>query len=339
MARNASEKQVQEVETTSGVWAKIKNIFSKNTGNEKKSGMNKKRRNELIFYYSWIALPILQVLVFYVAVNINSILLAFKEYKLVDGVPAFEWAGFANFKLFFTELTAGTVLPRMFLNSLTFYAFGLLVGVTLALLFSFYIYKKYFMSEFFRVMLFLPSIISSIVLIYMYRYLIDYGIVAVAETFGKTIEPPLSKPDGQLWIMLLFNTAIGFGTSTIMYANAMSRIPVSVTEYARLDGVTPMREFVSITIPMIFPTLSTFLVAGIASIFVNQANLYSMFATNADYKIRTLGYDLFLITVHSTGESKYPEAAAYGLVYTLIACPLTIGIKKLLDKVDPNVQY
>ncbi len=303
----------------------------------KKKPMNSARRAELIFYYSFIALPILQVLIFYFGVNINSILLSFKEYTFNGQYMEASFVGFDNFAKFFKAIAAGDYW-QMITNSLIFYAVSLGIGVSLALFFSFYVYKKFFMSEFFRVMLFLPSIISSMVLITMYKILIGGAASEIGRAFGDEFFI-FDRPERRMLIMIIYNTIIGFGTSTIMYTNAMSRIPVSVSEYARIDGVKPMREFFSLTLPMIFPTISTFIIVGVASIFVNQANLHAMYGSNAA-ELSTLGYDIYLDSIATVNpELNYPYASTRGIVYTLIACPLTILVKKLLDKIDPDVQY
>lgn len=117
----------------------------------------------------------------------------------------------------------------------------------------------------------------------------------------------------------------------------MTRIPVSVVEYAQIDGVSAVREFFSITMPLIFSTLSTFIIVGIAGFFTNQAFLFEMFGKNANVKVQTFGYYLFMLTY--SGEANYPYAAAGGLVFTIVAVPLTYLVKYLLDKVDPNVAF
>ena len=50
---------------------------------------------ELIFYSALIALPLLQIAIFYFYVNFNSFLMAFQKYTFKDG---FTWNGWTNFK-------------------------------------------------------------------------------------------------------------------------------------------------------------------------------------------------------------------------------------------------
>lgn len=296
------------------------------------------RKKQLIFYFSIVALPLIQYFIFYIYVNFNSVLLAFKQYKVVDGLTRYEFIGVKNFTDFFQQFFSGTDFKNMALNSLIIYAFGLLFCMPLSLLFSYYIYKKFALSGFFRVMLFLPSIISSVVTVFMYKFMLDQALPKMVETlFGITIDAPMSNPDNLMGAVLLFKFLCAFGGGVIMYSNAMARIPVSVTEYAAIDGVTPFREFFSIVLPLIYPTLSTFLIVGVAAFFTDQAYCFEMFATNADISVQTFGYYLFAQTYKS--ENNYPFASAVGLVFTLIAVPLTYGVKAILDRLDPEVSF
>lgn len=305
----------------------------------KKTSIKGRKFQRRVFYFAVAALPVLHYLVFYVGVNFNSVLLAFKEWKIVDGDLVAVWGGLTNFKAISDTFFYGTELKSMLANSLLYYGVGLFVGVPLALFFSYYIYKKYYFSEFFRIMLFLPSMISSVVTVFMYKYMIDHGLVQFAALFGKEIMPPLSEPQLRQTFVIFFNIMMSFGTNILMYASAMTRIPVSVVEYATLDGVKPFREFITITIPLIFDTLSTFLIVGISGIFTNQANIYTMFALTADSTIAPLGYHLFTLTNMGTTETNFPYAAALGLIFTAIAIPLTFGLRWVLDKINPDVQY
>ena len=297
------------------------------------------KKKQTIFYFALIALPFIHYLIFYIGVNFNSILLAFSEYKDVNGQAQHVLSGFSQFKAIFENLRYGDQLRQMIGNSLIYYGVHLIVGIPLALFFSFYIYKKYFFSEFFRVMLFLPSIISSVVTVFMYTNMVEHGVVDTFYMFGKEIPYPMGNPNFQIYAVLIFNTIMGFGTGVLMYASAMTRIPVSVVEYAELDGVSPFKEFIFITIPLVFDTISTFLIVGIAGIFTNQYNIYTLFHVQAENNVASLGYHLYVLVNLGNSEANFTYAAALGLLCTFVAVPLTFAMRWLLGKINPDVQY
>ena len=300
---------------------------------------SKKNRGKTIFYWSILAFPLLQFAIFYIGVNLNSFALAFQEFDMYD--EGLKFIGFdrlwENFKAVFQEFGEADYLLTAFNNSIIAYLIGLVVGLTLALLFSYYLYKKFFMSKFFKVILFLPFIISSIILVIIYKYFVENAIPAfVLDLFGTEIEGLLSNPDTEFITVLFFSIWTGFGVQTLIYGSAMSDISNDIVDAAKIDGVTPMREFLYIDIPIIAPTIAVFVVSSTATIFVNQMNLFSFYgAEAANYDIWTIGYYMYQgITVAPLAE--YPYYAAFGLVMTMITIPITLIIRALMNKMDPN---
>lgn len=295
-----------------------------------------KRKKDILFYFLLAVIPITQFIIFYIVVNFNSILLAFKEYDTVTGETV--WVGFDNFIKVFDDLFNKYELLQSWSNSMIVYGIGIIVGVPFSLFFSYYIYKKFYLSKFFKFFLFLPSIISSIAMIIMFSYFAEDAYPDLMELLFA-IEP---KPNGllsdtrtTLFAVIFYATFTGFGTSVIMYSSAMGNINESLPEAAKIDGASSFQEFFSITIPMIWPTLVTFLVVGVAGIFTNQIGLYAFFGGSADYSVYTFGYYLYRGTVEGT-KASYPYLAAMGLVMTLFAVPLTYLLKFLLEHLGPK---
>ncbi len=307
---------------------------------KKNTSLKGRRTGELVFYYCLAFLPILHFLIFYVYVNLNSVILAFQEYKFINGEGKFIFSTL-QIETVWNNLVYGNEIKELLSHSLIFYAFSLCVITPTALFFSYYIYKKYKFSEFFRVMLFVPTIISSLVVAFMYKFFIDRGVVEICRLFGKEIMPPLSDPSQSFTYILIYILLVSFGGNVIMYSSAMTRIPISVVEYAQIDGVGPVKEFFSMTLPLIYPTLSTFIIVGITGIFTNQANLYALYSDSAPENARTFGYHMFVLLkkVSSSDMSGYPYIAALGVFATIVVVPLTFFVKWVLDKIDPNVQY
>ncbi len=294
----------------------------------------------LPFYSIMIAWPVLQFCVFYIGVNFNSILLAFKEYT---NETDFTWS-FHNFKVWldFSDSTYGAYIPKALVVSLKAYAISLVVGVPLGLFFSYYIFKKMPLSGFFRVVLFIPTIVSSIVLVSMYRLFVNNVAFELAEKWGlvsSSALPFLDSTDDRFATMMIYNVFVSFGTSVLMYSNKMSTISPEIIESAQLDGAGALREFFHIVLPMTFSTISVFLITGIAGIFTNQINNFAFFAAapNAYDETRTIGYLLYHRT-RKAGQNdwEYPSIAALGILLTLIVLPLTFLARYCFERFGPS---
>lgn len=289
------------------------------------------KREQLIFYCIMIAIPVIQICIFYFGVNFNSFVLAFKSYT-ADGVKY----GFDNFKQVFFDLFNDIRWAYAFKNSLLVYAIATGVNIPLALLFAYYIYRKKPAANFFKTMLYFPAIASSIVMVILFKYFVDTFIPSVVfQTSGKEIMGLMSNPDTTMLMLIFYMIITGFGTNTLLLSGAMASVNDSTVEAAKIDGATPFQIFFKVVLPHVWPTLVTILVTGLATLFLNQFNLFSLYGNNAETKFITIGYLLYKLTYRASN-TEYPYLAAFGLILTVIIIPITLGIRKLLNKVGPS---
>lgn len=298
----------------------------------------KRSTKRLVFYSLMVTLPVLQVAIFYVYVNINSFLLAFKNYTSYFDA---EFARFDNFQWAFEQLGRS---GYMFKHSLINFASSLFLSLGLSIIFSYYLAKKFPMSGFFKTILFMPQILSSVVLVVLFRYIVcDVYMVIGEQLTGEVVQPLLDDTDtsGRTFgTLVFFHVWAGFGAQVLMFTGAMSGIDESVIEAAHLDGTSVMQEFFYITMPLIWHTFVTYFVTTMAGIFTNQMNIYTFFG-DAGYNFATMGYYLFSTAkkadLFTPEVTNYSQLSALGLVLTFIVLPLTLGAKKLLTKFGPSV--
>ncbi len=293
-------------------------------------------------YVSLMALPMLQFILFYVVVNINSFKLAFSDIRVENRVTKNYGFTFDNFKEQFQFFFSARCWEYLKI-SLWGYFSHLIVGVPLGLMFAYYIYKRRFGSGFFRVLLFVPSIVPAIVMCTIYGTFVNNALPELLkQTFNLSERPGgsgfLADSNTTLVTLLFYNVLVGFGTSVLMYSNKMSSIDPSISEAARLDGAGALQEFFHVTLPMTYSTLSIFLVTAVANLFINQFNTFSFWGwTKTVDGFVPLGYYLFKGASDAiNSENLFAEMSALGLVLTCIAIPLTFTLRYLLRKFGPK---
>ncbi len=288
----------------------------------------------LIFTIALVAIPTIQFIIFYIATNINSFSLAFKYYDLGN----FEWiGGFDNFQKVFKDIASTPEVIASLKNSFVVYGVSLLINIPLAILFTFYIYKKYIGHKVFKILLYMPCVLASLTLCMIFRYFTDAALPEIAEKYFDTnMMGFFANSETEYFALMFAFIFFSFGTSMLMYLGAMSSINESVIEAAKIDGVTSFGELIRIVLPMIFPTIKTFLVCGLAGIFANQFNLFSYYGTGANMEYETMGYYFYKMIV--TGRINYPYIAAFGIVISLVLIPIALALNKLLEKLDPMAE-
>ena len=296
----------------------------------KQKAMGKNIDKELLFCIAVLAIPLLQFIIFYIIVNFNSFLMAFQEATFNFGEVSYRFAGLDNFKRLWKDLTETTNMLGALKNSIITWFLTSLMGISISVIFSYYIFKKGWGGSFFRLILFLPSILPGILLAAIFQSFMDSVLPALFD-----IDPVFVLGEGTAFPMaLVFSLWFGFGMQVLLYNGTMEQISPSVLEAAQLDGASHLVELWKIVIPEILPAVGTFLIAGIATIFTNQAGIYGFHGPYAiDYEGEyTLGY--WMYTMVQKGEANYTYASAVGLCCTMIALPVTLAVKKLIVRKD-----
>ena len=89
-------------------------------------------------------------------------------------------------------------------------------------------------------------------------------------------------------------------------------------EYGQLEGISAFREFVSVVVPMIWGTITVFIVTSFVGLFTAQGALFSFFGYQAPYNMYTFGYYFFVMVVGDNAtQASYPYAAAASLLFTV----------------------
>ena len=293
---------------------------------------------DLIYYCAWIAVPLFFFILLYVVINGNSILLAFQK---TNDEGAVYFNGFNNFidvfKDFFYKPQYGIYLSR----SLIVYGVSL-IFMFLPMFFSFYVYKKMAGHKIFTTILFLPTILSSMVTVSIFRMLADKVIPDILlQVFGTQVEPLITNTQSAFTTLLFYSTWMGFGSGLLTQLAAMNSIDISAREAAQLDGVTFFQEFIYIAFPATYQVIMLTFITGFAGIFTNQLNLYAFYGEGAPAEAANLGYFIQIETLKANEGKQgalhdFHYLSAYGLIITLITVPITLLMKHLIFTYGPS---
>lgn len=284
-----------------------------------------------------LAVPLTNLVIFYFAVNINSVLMAFQEN--LGGKTV--WSGYQFTRLFKELGMSDFIITEAIRNTLIFFLLGLLIINPLSLLLAYFLYKKIIGYRIFRFVFFLPSIISATVLTALYKQLIAPGgvVALVVEALGGSVPllGYLATEGTALTAIVIYTLWTGFGVNIILFNGAMTRIPEEVMEYARLDGVGSGRELVQIIIPLIWPTLSTIITFAFVGIFTASGPI--LLFTKGQYGTYTISFWIYDLVQGVNKVINLEYASAVGLFFTLIGAPIVLIVRMLINKAVDAVEY
>ncbi len=303
-------------------------VFSK----EKKKRVIRK----YLFVYLMLAIPLLHFLIFWVYVNISSILLTFQRFNVLTG--GYEWYGLKRYSEILEDIfiKSDPVLINSIKNSLSVFVVGNFIILPLAFFSSFYLTKKIWFSKVFRVLFFVPSIISITVLTLSFKMLFskEFGPIDafLRLIFNTTPEWFSMYSNTAMPMVFLFCVWAGMGYNVVLISGAMMRIPQEIFEAGKLDGLKPGKEMFKIVMPLIGPTLSTLIILNTMAIFTFYLQPYLLVSDIGGIQgsVSTIAMQIFLYVQKSTTRI---DAATIGILFSLFGIPIVFLIKFIVEKI------
>lgn len=305
----------------------LKLPFNRKKKNTSKT--NSYKKNMYIFLIVMLAIPVVHWLVFWLYVNIRAIELAFK-------LPTGEWSSY-NFVMFWDGLTSNNNdISIAVSNTFIYFAKDLLVIFPGSLFISYFLFKRICGYKYYRVIFYLPSIISAVALVSIFKEFIKpWGpLNEIAKLFGTRVPPSglLGTAEYATWTIVFYTIWTGFSGNFMLMNGAMMRIPLDVLEAAKIEGCGPFRELVQIILPLIWPTLATLIIFMFTGVFDAGGPILLM--TGGQYKTTTIAFWIFYNVYGggSGGGGNYNLVSAAGLCFTLVAVPMILFIRWLLER-------
>lgn len=310
---------------------KIKNWFVEPDDMPKSMRQGKGR-----FVFCMVIISLLHFLVFYIGTNYKSIVLAFQAVDYIDenGLVHYKYT-LDNFRRFFEEMKlSDTLLPKAFKNTLMYFVLDSLILFPIGIFTSYFLYKKIRGHQTLRVLFYLPSIISSVVVVATFTAMTSLGgpVHQLAyDWFGVELPSFYSNENTTKTIMLYLIWCGGLVGNFILITGTMSRIPKELLESAQLDGVGIFREFFQIVIPLIWDTVGVLFIMSFVGIFSASGPIL-LFNAGEDHW--TISYWIFKQV--TSGSYSYP--AAVGLLLTIVSFPIVMLVRWLINRVE-GVEY
>ncbi len=147
---------------------------------------------------------------------------------------------------------------------------------------------------------------------------------------------PVDFIDGPYWakmfVLCLYTVWVVLPFKILILTSALASVNPQYYNAARVDGTSPFRQFVKITLPMISPTLFYLVITGFIGAFKAYSDAVALFGTdlNAAGMNTIVGYIYDMLYGNSGGYPSYASAAAivlFAIVLTITCINLLVSRK------------
>lgn len=193
------------------------------------------------------------------------ILIAFVFYPIIDTfrISSYEWNGISSNMVYvglnnWKKLINDKSFWFAFRNNLTVVIFSILLQIPIGLLMATFIEFKKRRANFYKVLWFIPLLMSSVAIGFLFNYALaaQGGIVSYfSNLLGRGNVDLLGNPDTALMTVILV-IAWQFTPLYMVYSlAAYTNISVEVYEASIIDGATKAQYFFRIAVPLLSPFL------------------------------------------------------------------------------------
>jgi multiple sugar transport system permease protein len=279
-------------------------------------GTDGKRRIRTDGAWPWLfVLPLLVgVATFYIWPIIQTFWYSFTTWGVFGGAT---FSGLANYG----RLLSDPQLYQSLLNTVIYTAI-VLVGIPIAVwLASLLNTQGLRFAQFYRVLFFLPYVAmpAAIALVWRIMFNGDYGIVNwFLGRFG--IDGPywISTPGFALVAVSLVGLWSSLGFSMIILGAGLKDIPPELYEAAELDGASRWRQFRSVTVPLLTPSIFFVVIVTTISSFQLFDLLYAILGSTNPVIPKTMSLVFYFYSAGFIDNDKGFAAAIAMVIFVLI---------------------
>lgn len=249
-----------------------------------------------------------------------------------NGMNRNDFVGLANY----VNILKDPVFWDLLKNNILFMLFipiQLFIGIIVAVLF----YEETAGWKFFRNVFYLPQIISSVVIGYLFSVFFSYR--GPVNTFLKGIGLDslatewLGEKGTAMAVIIVCLVWVNIGWQAMLGLGGMGAIQPSVFEAAKIDGAGYWQRLFRITIPMLGRTIEYSCIMSVIWVLTGLFPfIYSMTKGGPGYDTTTIDYMIYLKSFGSSSEMGY--ACALSVLLLVFVSGVTIIQMKLSDKAN-----
>lgn len=267
----------------------------------------------------------------------------FTLYPMARGIytSLYDWTGTSSAMRFvgldnYRKLLHDEIIPRTIWHDYFLVFWKVVFILTLATLFAVALTRlKLRESAFLRVVFFFPNIISVVVIGVLWRFIYNPNLGFLNSFFSLFTKKPVTTAwlgDSDLALAALVPPSVwaGIGFYMILLISGILHISESLYESARIDGAGEWRQFVSVTVPLVWEQIKV----SVLSIVMTTLNgsfliVWLMTEGGPDNSTQVMGSYLYQV-----GFKQYQMgyATAIGVMILVFSLLTVVALNRLLKR-------
>lgn len=278
--------------------------------------MTIKTRNRLL--YAAFVVPVVLFFTLVILIPfIRAIIYSFQDW---DGISTqVGWAGLDNYK----QLLHDKGFRTSFTFTLKYVAATTILLNVIGLVLAIILNHAFKLRNVYRTIFFLPYVIGSVIVGFVFQFIIVNLFPQIGEATGWTILTKnwLSLPDYAFWSIVMVAVWQSVGYFMIIYLAGLQGVPKDLEEAAEIDGAGWWHRTWHVVFPLIRPSITINLFLAIANGFKGFDLNYALTGGGPFGSTESLAYHIYN---EGFGKNLFTYASAKAVVFFLIVAAITI---------------
>ncbi len=242
-----------------------------------------------------------------------------------DGMGKAAFIGLDNFKAFFQDARAMGDIRTTVIFAIGSAVLLNIVGLCYALLMD-----KHFRGQgIVRVIIYLPAIISPLIMGYIWYFLLQPGrgfLYHALEQLNAAFSLGnwMGSYGSTMTVLILVNVWQFAGMTMIIYLAGLQSIPLELTEAARIDGAGSIKRFTQVTLPLLMPAIRINVVTNI----IGSLSVFDiiMALTEGGPGYATESLSIYIMRMCYGSRTGYSTAVAI-VLFLIILVPVLVSMR------------
>lgn len=282
-----------------------------------------------------LLLPALIWVVMFKYSSMYGAIIAFKDYKIKDGIWGSAWAGLKWFKKYFDYYECWTLIE----NTLRISIYNIIVSMAMAIVLALMInsVRSKRLKSVVQTVTYMPHFVSVVVLVGIVIRFFNPSMGAISkliQAFGGTNRDLMGVASAMPHIYVWSDVWQNAGWNTVLYIAALTAVDPQLHEAGIVDGATRLQRIRYIDIPAIIPTIVISLIMKMGSVL--SVGTEKMLLLQNDLNRSTT--EVIATYVYNKGiaaaSPQYSYATAIGLLNSAITFILIVITNKVSKKMS-----
>lgn len=285
----------------------------------------KRRVKENLIAYAFCAPAYTIFTIFLFVPIVWVVFLSLKDFSIVTFYSA-KFVGFRNY----LRLAKDQIFLRSIVNTIYFTLLYVPGNTILGLIFALLLNKPFKGRDFFRLALFIPNVISMVVVSIIWSLIFSSSTTGIANRILISLHlKPIEWLSDYRYALIAVGIVLiwsGFGYRMLIFLAGLQNIPDELYEAAALDGATKWQITFKITLPLLRPTTFFVITTSLINSFQVFTPIYIMTGGGPGYSTTTIVNYLY---TKGFSEFQMGYASAISVVLLVIILALTFVQRKI----------